>query len=282
MVAGVVAQSRERLLHVEAFSFGHHALGLFDDDAAVESVLELLVDDLGLERGPVLEDGDGGDIGQGLGGFDIGRCISPGSTWNRLRAPMTVPRQAQGQRLDGAETGRQRLGGEQGPATGHHGQVLVHHRPAAAVAVQAGPSLDCSSNSSRTRMASLEEAITRSSPSGPANMRPAAPTSSTLDAAVSQQGQQLDHVEVRYERVCQLHQRPGEQCFSGHRTSSHGTGHVGPPGPGKPAHTYVTAVAALALASGSRARPASRPGAFAAAIGAEDRASCPLRLWLPL
>ena len=39
--------------------------------------MELLVEDLGLERGPVLEDGDGSDIGEGLGGLDIGACISP-------------------------------------------------------------------------------------------------------------------------------------------------------------------------------------------------------------
>ena len=96
MVAGVDPQSREGLLHVEAFSFCHHPLGLFDDDAAVESVLELLVEDLGLERGAVLEDGDGGHIGQGLGRFDIGPAISPGSTWNKLRAPMTVPRHRNG------------------------------------------------------------------------------------------------------------------------------------------------------------------------------------------
>jgi len=50
VVAGMCAQSKERLLHVEAFSLGHHPLGLFDDYAAVESVLELLVHDLGLER----------------------------------------------------------------------------------------------------------------------------------------------------------------------------------------------------------------------------------------
>jgi len=47
-------------------------LALLDDDAAIERVLALLVDDLGFERGAVLEDGDGGDIGQSLGGFDIG------------------------------------------------------------------------------------------------------------------------------------------------------------------------------------------------------------------
>ena len=72
---------------------GQHPFGLLDDDAAVERVVELLVDDLGLEGGAVLEDGDGGDVGERLGGGDVGLAPSrPGSTWNRLRAPMTVPR----------------------------------------------------------------------------------------------------------------------------------------------------------------------------------------------
>ncbi len=58
---------------VNAWSISKPALsGLLDDDAAVEGVLAQLVDDLGLERSALLEDGDGTDIGQGLGGTDIG------------------------------------------------------------------------------------------------------------------------------------------------------------------------------------------------------------------
>jgi hypothetical protein len=36
---------------------------LFNDDAVIESMVELLVYDLGLERGTVLQDGDGGHVG---------------------------------------------------------------------------------------------------------------------------------------------------------------------------------------------------------------------------
>jgi hypothetical protein len=49
VVAGMVAQGREGLSHVAACSLGHHPFGLFDHEAAVEGVLELLVDDLGLD-----------------------------------------------------------------------------------------------------------------------------------------------------------------------------------------------------------------------------------------
>ncbi len=139
MVAGVSAQRRERLFHVEVFPLGHHALGLFDDYAAVEGVLELLVHPLGLERGAVLEDGDGGHIGQGLGGFDVRPTHLAWLDLEQVERPDDRAPPAQGQRLDRTEAGGQRLGGEQGPTTGHLGQVMVHHRPAATVALQAGP-----------------------------------------------------------------------------------------------------------------------------------------------
>jgi hypothetical protein len=60
------------LFEVDAEAFGEHAFGLFDDDAAVEGVVELVVEALGLVGGAVLQDGDGGDVGHGLGGVDVG------------------------------------------------------------------------------------------------------------------------------------------------------------------------------------------------------------------
>ncbi len=71
MVAGVVAQRGKGLFHGEAQSLGHHAFGLLDNDAAVERHLELLVHELPLERGAVLENRDRGDIGESLRHLDI-------------------------------------------------------------------------------------------------------------------------------------------------------------------------------------------------------------------
>ena len=87
MVAGMVTQGRERLLHVEAFSLCDDPLGLLDDDPAVERMLELLVDDLGFEGGAVLEDGDGRDVGQGLGGVDVGFVHFAGLPVGIAKAP---------------------------------------------------------------------------------------------------------------------------------------------------------------------------------------------------
>ena len=53
-------------------------------------------------------------------------------------------------------------------------------------------------------MASLDEAITRRSPSGATSMSPAAADVEHVDAAVGEQRQQLDDVEVGDERVGQL------------------------------------------------------------------------------
>ena len=52
-------------------SLGDHPLGLLDDDPAGEGLGELLVEELGVERGAVLEDGDGGDVGERLRGDDV-------------------------------------------------------------------------------------------------------------------------------------------------------------------------------------------------------------------
>src|SRR3954465_15189911 len=70
--AGVAAQPGERLLHVEVGPFSEHSLRLLDDDAGVQGLAELVVEHLGLDRGTMLQDGDGGDVGEGLGRDDVG------------------------------------------------------------------------------------------------------------------------------------------------------------------------------------------------------------------
>ena len=70
-------------------------------------------------------------------------------------------------------------------------------------------------------MASLEEAITRKVPSGPANIGPGGTDIEHVHAGVGQPGEQFGHVEVRYQSVGQVHQRPHEQrspwpCSSRH------------------------------------------------------------------
>ena len=100
----------ERLLHVEAVPLGDHAFGLLDDDAAVERVVELLVEDLGLERGAVLEDGDGGDVGERLGGVEVGWSHLAGLDVEQVEGADDGAAQPHRQRVHRVEAGGERLG----------------------------------------------------------------------------------------------------------------------------------------------------------------------------
>jgi hypothetical protein len=141
VAAGMTAQRGERRRHVEALALGHHALGLLDHDPAVEGVGELLGEDLRPDRGSVLEDGDGGDIREGLRGVDVGREQVPRLGVEEVERADDRAAQPHRQRVDGAEPGGERLVREARPTAVGPGQVLVHDRRPTAVAVQARPLL---------------------------------------------------------------------------------------------------------------------------------------------
>jgi hypothetical protein len=75
---------------------GEDAFGLFDDDAAGEGGLQLLVEDLAAADGAFLEDADGGDVGEGLAEGEVGGGSGPGVWWNRFSAPMASRRSRSG------------------------------------------------------------------------------------------------------------------------------------------------------------------------------------------
>ncbi len=126
-------------MHVEAFPLGDHPLGLFDHDAAVEGVLQLFVQDLGLLRFSLLKDGDGGDISEGLGALDIhpSHFVRVGA--EQVEGTYDGAPQPHGQGLDGAKAGGERLSGEMGPTGADDGEVGFQDRGTAAVAVEARP-----------------------------------------------------------------------------------------------------------------------------------------------
>jgi hypothetical protein len=71
VVTGMHSQPCERLLHVQVLALRNHSFSLFNDDAAIERTVEQFVDDIGLADCSVLENADGGDIGECLGGLDV-------------------------------------------------------------------------------------------------------------------------------------------------------------------------------------------------------------------
>ena len=67
VVAGVGAQRTESGVHVDLPGLGEEPLGLLDHDPAVQCVLELFSEDRGTVDAALLEDSDGGHIGQRAG-----------------------------------------------------------------------------------------------------------------------------------------------------------------------------------------------------------------------
>jgi Lipopolysaccharide assembly protein A domain len=71
VVAGVAAEPAEGLVDGELTALGDPALGLLDHDSARQRCGELGVDLVCFHGGAVLQDGDGGDVGECLGDQDV-------------------------------------------------------------------------------------------------------------------------------------------------------------------------------------------------------------------
>ena len=136
--AGVAAQPVERGVHGQAVVLGEHALGLFDDDPAVEGGLELFVDDLAAADRPFLQDADGGHVGQRLPEGQVGVGQRAGAAVEQVQRADRLAAQPQRQRVHRPEpAGLRDRGGEHRPLVGD-GEVGHADRGGGAVAVQAG------------------------------------------------------------------------------------------------------------------------------------------------
>ncbi|MGH9022902.1 MAG: hypothetical protein ACRDV9_07365 [Acidimicrobiia bacterium] len=127
LVVGVFAKAGEGLLHVEAVAvpLGHHAFGLLDHDTADESTVELFGDQLSLGDRPVLENGDGGYVGQSLGGEDVGLAHLPGGGPERIQGADGLASQSHGQSVHRPKPRLHGHRSEAGPGTIRRRQILV-------------------------------------------------------------------------------------------------------------------------------------------------------------
>jgi len=127
--------------------------------------------------------------------------------------------QPHGQRVHRTEAGTERLGGEPGPTMAVGGQIDFEDRLTGVVAVEtralAGLQFEQLQPAHRLAGGGHHPQITV----GTDQHEPGGPDSQHLDATVGEQGQQLHDVEVRDERVGQLHERRGQQRLSGRRIS---------------------------------------------------------------
>jgi hypothetical protein len=89
---GVPAQEGERLFHADPVRLRDEALRLFDDDAAVERALELLLRQVRVLERPLLQDADRRDVGECLGGQRVLAVERPSVSRNRLSDPRVVSR----------------------------------------------------------------------------------------------------------------------------------------------------------------------------------------------
>src|SRR5207249_6693063 len=104
---------------------GHHSLGLLNDHAAVEGTVELFVQRLGFQGGAVLKDGDGGNVGEGLGSGDVGWPHVAGGVPEQVDGTDDGTPQTHGQGVHRVEPGGKRFGGESRPPFGGGGEIII-------------------------------------------------------------------------------------------------------------------------------------------------------------
>jgi hypothetical protein len=75
--------------HVDGEALGELALGLLEDDPAVEGGPELLSDGLAAPQAPFLQQPDDGHVGEGLADAQVRRAEGTGDGADRFSVPMT-------------------------------------------------------------------------------------------------------------------------------------------------------------------------------------------------
>jgi hypothetical protein len=134
----VVAQDAERLVHVQAEAFGELALGLLDDDPAVQRGLQLLIHGVAVAHAALVQQADGGHVGQSLAHTYVRGSQGTRDGAEQVQRADDLVAQPHGQGLHGGEPGLLGGGGEPGPALRIGRQVGGGDGPASAEAVQAG------------------------------------------------------------------------------------------------------------------------------------------------
>ena len=159
---------------------------------------------------------DGGDVGQRLGGGDVGLVHLCRLGVEQVEGADHVAAQSHRKGVHGVKPSSMRLGGEARPATVRRRQALVDDRLTGPVAVEArallGLQLEQLEQVNRLAgrghhpQVALERGQQQSGGSDVEH----------LDAPVGEPGQQLDDIEVGDQRVGQLHQRSRQRRFSRH------------------------------------------------------------------
>ena len=189
-------------------AFGQDALGLFDQDAAVQRGLQLFGDDVAAMDGALLQQADGGHVGQGLADTQLASSSAPASVSKKFSAPMISVRRRMGTACTAAKPTSAAAAVKRGqrPATGR--SATETGWPVRKQSTQ-GPWSVCSWNSSSSRVRSEEAATTCSVPRSSVSSSPAAETPSSWTHRSVNTCRKSITIEVVDERVGHLHEHVG-------------------------------------------------------------------------
>jgi len=134
---GAVAEQGEGLVHVHPEAFGELALGLLDDHPAIQRGLQLLVQDVAVPHAALVQQADGGHVGQRLADPDAGRGQRARISAEQVQRADDLLAQPHRQGLHRGEPCLPRGGREPRPARRRRGQVRGLDRLAGPEAVQA-------------------------------------------------------------------------------------------------------------------------------------------------
>ena len=119
----LVAQDAERLVHVQAEAFGELALGLLDDDPAVQRGLQLLIHGVAVAHAALVHQADGGHVSQRLADAYVRGVEGTRDGAEQVQRADDLVAQPHRQGLHGGQPGLLGGGGEPGPALRIGGQV---------------------------------------------------------------------------------------------------------------------------------------------------------------
>ena len=264
---GTVAQQVEGLIHVHPEALGELALGLLDDDPAVQRGLQLFIEGVAVAHAALVQQADGGDVGQGLTDADFRGRQGPRIGAEQVQRPDDLLAQPHRQRLHGREPGLPGGRRETGPPRRRGGQVRGLDGPTRPEAVQAGTLVVLQLEQLKQPGGFAGGGHHPQLTSRVSQQQPGGGHVEQLHAAVGQHVQEVDHVEADHHRVSELNKRLRQQLSVHARSPSQehvspGAGTLMPGRPGVGQGQDATASAGDDIASQAGQPPvlSIRPG----------------------
>src|SRR5680860_479804 len=119
VLPGIIPDHSEGLTHINVVGIREQTLRLLDEHSAVEGMLKLLTNNVALSNCTFLEDSDGGHVGQGLHGLQIGLAQASRTVPEQVERTDRRGAQSQGHGVHGEEPLLERAGAKPWPLLPH-------------------------------------------------------------------------------------------------------------------------------------------------------------------